>query len=377
MPLSRKEQIAGTIVTFLAILLLSIYTIFSLIGLESEEQFLLQFGASFIVVGFFCFFVSRKYRKENKLAEIDYLNIGTQRYILGIFMIFYGVPKLFGNFFDYQLFALDSKLTDVSEFELAWYYFGKNRWQELFAGIMEFVPGLLLLHRRTYYVASLILLPVTAQVFILNLFFKIGGVTFPAATILLACNIYIIYSQREKIVHFFRSLTFPAHHGLSPKTRTVVKFLKFVGIALAILVIFGNVKRTFFKSDYTRKYEKLVGIYTLENMKKNNVVYSPADDSAYYKDLYIEKQSRWNVLRRFNNKTDAFILAINTKNDSIKIYINKGGAGDGPTILDSSTALKGVYHLNNNILNISGIQQNDTLQLAYKKQKLRPKQWFW
>ena len=81
-------------------------------------------------------------------------------------------------------------------------------WQELFAGVMELVPGLLLLNRRTYFIGALILLPVTGQVFILNFFFKIGGITFPAAVILLACNLYIVYSEKEKIVQFFRSLDF-------------------------------------------------------------------------------------------------------------------------------------------------------------------------
>ena len=40
---------------------------------------------------------------------------------------------------------------------------------ELFAGIMEFVPGLLLFHRRTYYLGAPFI-PVVGQVFILNLF---------------------------------------------------------------------------------------------------------------------------------------------------------------------------------------------------------------
>jgi len=72
-------------------------------------------------------------------------------------MIFYGVPKLCGTFFDYQLFALDSKLIDVSEFELAWYYFERTDGRNYF-------PVLWNLYRiiastpETYYVASLILL---------------------------------------------------------------------------------------------------------------------------------------------------------------------------------------------------------------------------
>ena len=71
-------------------------------------------------------------------------------------MVKYGVPKLFGHFFDYQLSALDTPMGSVSDFELAWYFYGLNPWHELFAGIMEFVPGLLLFHRRTYYLGALL-----------------------------------------------------------------------------------------------------------------------------------------------------------------------------------------------------------------------------
>jgi hypothetical protein len=377
MHLSKREQNIGTTISSFAILLFTVYLLLSTLGVGDEIMILFVIGLSLLFSLLFCFSIQHRLRKKNKAAEIDYLNIGTQRYLLGLFMIFYGVPKLFGNFFDYQLFALDSKLADVSEFELAWYYFGKNKWQELFSGIMEFIPGILLLNRRTYYVASLILLPVTAQVFILNLFFKIGGVTFPAAIILLACNVYIIYSQKERILSFFQSLVFSPDINLGRRTLRLIKFCRWSIILLAVLVALMNIKRAFSSPAHKGKYSKLVGMYTLETMKKNHVDYSPKDDSLLYKDLYIEKQSRWNILRRFNNKTDAYILDLNPANDSIAIYINKGGIGDGPDIIDSLTVLKGVYKLNKNLLTITGIQLKDTLQLQYRKQDLSPKKWFW
>lgn len=377
MKLNKREQNGGVIISFFAIVLLSAYVIFSALGFNDEILLLSVFGSVFISTICLCFFVLRKYRKENKAVEIDYLNIGTQRYILGLFMILYGIPKLLGVFFDYQLFALDSKLIDVSEFELAWYYFGKNRWQEVFAGIMEFIPGLLLFHRRTYYIAAIILLPVTAQVFFLNLFFKIGGVTFPAATILLACNCYIIYSQKEKIIQFFKSLDFSPNISLSAKTSVFIKVGRWVSLTLVALLLFFNVKPVLFRSNYNIKYTKLIGVYTLETMTKNKTSYTPTNDSIFYKDLYIEKQSRWNILRRYNNKTDAFIMDINTNNDSIEIYINKGGMGDDADIIDSLTVLRGTYKLEKDLLSISGVQLKDTLQLNYRKRNIKPKEWFW
>ena len=376
MTLNKTEQNFGVIISFGAILLLSV--VFATVYIGDEILLLPALGTAIIGTACFCFFVLRKYRKENKVVEIDYLNIGTQRYILGLFMIFYGIPKLGGTFFDYQLFALDSKLMDVSEFELTWYFFGKNRYQELFVGFMEFIPGILLLSRRTYYIAAIILLPVTAQVFILNLFFKIGGLTFPAATILLACNSYIIYSQKEKIIQFFKSLHFSSNITLTGKTVAFIKICRWTVMVLAVLLLYMNFKPLFLKSTYKVKYEKLIGIYTLEKMTKNNNTYLPTNDNFFYKDLYIEKQSRWNILRRYNKKTDAFIMDINTKNDSIHIYINKGGIGDAKDIIDSLTVLKGTYKLTGNDLTIKGIQLNDALELKYKKQdRIKPKEWFW
>lgn len=375
MTLSKRDQNLGAVISLSVIGLFLLYLIFSIVGFSDEA--LIVLAVPLLAAICICIFLLRKYRKENKPEVIDYLNVGTQRHLLGMFMIFYGLPKLFGGFFDYQLFALDTRLGDVSEFELAWYFYGKNRWQELFSGIMEFIPGILLLNRRTYYFGAILLLPVTAQVFILNLFFKIGGVTFPAAIILLACNVYILYSQKEKIIQFIKSLDFSPAVIFSGKARLFLKACKWTIILLAVALIGMRTKSVLFKSDYLRKYESLVGMYTLEEMQKNATAYTPVNDSLYYKDLYIERQSRWNILRRFNNETDAFILELNQTNDSLTLYINKGGIGDSPDIKDRATVLKGTYTLANNLLTINGVQLNDTLQLKYRRQSLRPKQWFW
>lgn len=379
MPLNRIEQNAGTFISFWSITLFLVYLGLAILGFNDEIAVLSTIGMAFLIALCLCLLLLRKYRKAQNSPMIDYLNIGVQRYILAILMIFYGIDKLLGNFFDYQLFALDAKLTDLSEFQLAWFFYGKNHWQELFTGIMEFVPGLFLLRRKTYYRAALILLPVTAQVFLLNLFFKIGGITFPAASILLACNVYLLYSQKEKIILFFRSLNFTIlQQPLTGKTKAIVTLLKSIGLFLVFFVVFVKIKPVVFTSAGQKTYQKLVGVYTLKEMKKNGSTYSPASDSLYYKDLYIEKQDRWNILRRFDDKTEAFILKINSQNDSIALYINKGGIGDDPDIIDSATAIKGRYKLEGNNLTINALQSKDTLQLVYiRQEKLKAKTWFW
>jgi hypothetical protein len=377
MKLNKTEQIIGTLISVFAILLFFSYLIFGILGTDNETQMLASIGITLITTLFLCFLIFYRLRKSYKFSEIDYLNIGTQRYILGIFMVFYGVPKLFGAFFDYQLSAIDNKLVDVSEFQLAWYYFGKNNWQELVSGILEFIPGLFLFHRRTYYIASIILLFVTSQVFILNFFFKIGGVTFPAATILLACNVYIIYSQKQNIIAFFKSLNFLPNNSFSKVSNFTIKIIKGFCLLLVVGIIYIKAKPELVKSEFQKKYELMVGKYTLEKATINKQLYTPLKDTTLYKDIYIEKQSRWNVLKDFNNNSMAFILVLDKKNDSLNLYINRGEVGDGLDIIDSTTVLKGKYKLTENELLINGIQLNDTLDLIYRKQDLKPKKWLW
>ncbi len=379
MTLNKTEQNVGLTITALATALILLYIAFPIIGTNNEILMIATLLTCVIGSFIFWILVALYFRKNGKVEMINYLNIGVQRYILGMLMIFYGVPKLLGTFFDYQLFALDSKLSNVTEFQLAWFFYGKNKWLELFSGIMEFIPGIFLFIRKRYYLSSLVLLPVTSQVFILNFFFKIGGITFPAASILLACNLYLIYSQKDKIIQFFKSLNFEIFDAITQNGKTFFKLLKGLGIALVIISTFLRLKSSFGTSTDTINYQKMVGVYSLQTMLKNGTTYNPTtNDSTIYKTLYFEKQDRWNMLRRFNNKTSAFVMKLNKNDNSIKLFINTNGAGDEKDILDSTTVIIGSYKLDNDKLIIKGLQVKDTIELNYlRNNEIEPKKWFW
>lgn len=118
--MTKIEQNLGVIISYFAIVLLQFFITFS-IGFENEMILLVALGTITTSTFLLCLIVFKILRKSNKSSEIDYLNTCTQRNILGMFMIFYGLPKIFGTFCDYLLFALDSKLANISDFELAWF----------------------------------------------------------------------------------------------------------------------------------------------------------------------------------------------------------------------------------------------------------------
>ena len=204
--LSKFDQKLGLTVSLISLLVSSLLIVGATMESGGDTVTVLPMLIVFILVGFsLIWYLLRRYRLSNQAYAVDHLNLSIQRWILGFFMVHYGLPKIFGNFFDYQLFALDRPMALASEFEIAWYMFGKNPWHEMFAGVMEFIPGLMLFNRRTYYLGAIILLPVVGQVLIINTFFGIGVFTLVFAIMLMACNLYIVYSQKPAIQGFIKT----------------------------------------------------------------------------------------------------------------------------------------------------------------------------
>ena len=319
----------------------------------------------------------RGLKKAGDFATIDYLNLGIQRYVLALFMVQYGMPKVLGRFFDYQLFALDTPMGSVSDFELAWYFYGLNPWQELFAGLMELVPGLMLLHRRTYYLGAVILLPVVGQVLLLNFFMNIGVLTLPFAVVLLGCNLAILVSEKDKIVAFIASLDFSWTHELSARLKIGVALGRWLSIALCAFFILNPVRQLISPHLNAQRSNELVGVYTLESMQKAGKAFDPGTDERYYKDLYFERQSRFHMLRRLNNKTDAFQWRFVDETDGFTLKINAGGAGDRPDVIVEENALEGRYQLQGDRLLLTGTQNGESVEFIYRRRAPKPKSWFW
>jgi uncharacterized membrane protein YphA (DoxX/SURF4 family) len=97
------------------------------------------------------------------------LYYGIVRYILGLIMIAYGLTKIMRTQVVLIPFSLwERPLEFVSGKSLAWAFLGYSQWFQVLLGILEFVPGLLLLFRRTTFFGSLVLLPVTMNVYLIN-----------------------------------------------------------------------------------------------------------------------------------------------------------------------------------------------------------------
>ncbi len=148
-----------------------------------------------------------KYTKD----QVYDLFILILRWYLAFYMIDYGWGKINGEQFGiFNQEVLNSPLKDVDKFNLAWYLFSLDKTFNIIVGITQIIGGVLIIINRTTLIGALILLPVLAQIFLIDLAFttEMFG---HSLTIRLSCMIFsdilILLYYKEKMILVWKNLT--------------------------------------------------------------------------------------------------------------------------------------------------------------------------
>lgn len=119
------------------------------------------------------------------------------RWLAAVLMIAYGFAKLNGS----QFTVLDSEVTkpmgEVSRFWLTWYYFGVSTVYGTAIALVEIGGGLLLAWPRTSLIGALVLLPVVANIILMDILFGIGAL--PASVTVLICLLIIVRPHARRL----------------------------------------------------------------------------------------------------------------------------------------------------------------------------------
>jgi uncharacterized membrane protein len=324
---------------------------------------------------------TRYFRQKNDLETLEYFSLSFLRYALAYLMFFYGTGKLFNRFFDITYSAQDTKLAELKSFYLTWYFFGRSTVQIVLLGLMELIPAILLLFRRTYFLGAVILLPVSANVFIVNTFNRVSPFTFLVSLVILLGNMYLIWSRKAEIQAFFKRIAETGtRQSLSPlagKARIAGKVLVIGSLAYFTgTTIYGKVRQ---KISPTYKHiNKITGGFELQQLEVNNRLVLPKLGDKYYQHLYLEPQARWNSVKTFDPSAEPAKLVVkwNAKNDSVSTYL-KLYDDVARNEVDSATTFVGTYKLVKDKLLVNGVQNGDTIKSVYLKKKLTDYTWFW
>jgi len=126
--------------------------------------------------------------------------LGLCRYGLGLTMIPYAVSKLLQlQFVVLPLHAWQLPLEQLSGPILAWAFLGHSGWFQVLLGVLELVPAILLLFRRTTLLGAMLLLPLTLNVLLVNEAFTLWPETRLTAQVLLLLNVGLLVLEWPNI----------------------------------------------------------------------------------------------------------------------------------------------------------------------------------
>jgi hypothetical protein len=125
------------------------------------------------------------------------------RYLVSFLIITYGFAKLNGSQFNVLDSELDKPMGKVDAFWLVWYFFGYSHVYSTFIALTQVLGGVLLMFRRTTLLGACVLLPVIANIIMVDIFFNVASAAWMNAFIILGALLFIVMQHRRELLNLF------------------------------------------------------------------------------------------------------------------------------------------------------------------------------
>lgn len=118
------------------------------------------------------------------------------RYACAWFLYFYGISKLTGHQLVVPAWVAQKPISSLDGFTLTWYYFGYSHAYKYILGLIQVSAASLLLFRKTTLLAALLIVPMMANIVLINIFYRIvAGAEF-LAFFILGSMLLLLWHQR-------------------------------------------------------------------------------------------------------------------------------------------------------------------------------------
>jgi hypothetical protein len=161
------------------------------------------------------------------------------RYFCAFMLYMYGSSKLLHFQFNLQSELVHRPIGSLSGYELTWYYFGFSRVYACILGLMQVAGATLLLFRKTTLLGALAMLPVMANILLINIFVLVNDYgPYVISTLICLSLIAILWHQRVALL----TLLWSTQNGEPDTSKRAHWWIRSSLVMLvAALLIFGTV----------------------------------------------------------------------------------------------------------------------------------------
>lgn len=280
------------------------------------------------------------------------------RYYLGFVLLLYGLEKITLNQFGIQPTALAEPMGNNDSWHMFRAFMGISKSYKFFSGLIELIPGILLLFRKTSTLGSLIAMLVFTNVLMLNIGYDIW-LKLLTFHLILFC-LFILIPDLKNLFDIFilkKSTSLSTIPQIIENKKWLRAILKYalIGIVVYMLVKL-EIRNT--NENINSPYRNIVGIHDIEEFSFNSKTYQlQDDDSANWKKVTINT---------------APFIRVQLKNDSIVEF--NFTADTSKRLLQltlwNDTSVNGKFHyssLNPNEWLFEGLIKDDSIRFRTRK----------
>lgn len=228
----------------------------------------------------------RQKRSAAAWQKFDYWTTTIVRYFLAYIFLTYGLAKVFHNQFTTPLSVMDTRLADISGFDLTWRFFGYSYAYALFIAVSQVLCAVLLFFRRTTTLGALILLPIISNIVFVNFAFGIPVKLFSSLFLLMALFLLLPEWRRFKALLWDNTPIGPpafpvAYFHKSGRLVALKAAVILILIGIPLFELLGS------QSAVPKTTTPLAGTWSVEQYKANGQV-QPASNPASWQKFYVE-----------------------------------------------------------------------------------------
>jgi len=119
------------------------------------------------------------------------------RYACAWLLYFYGLSKLTGHQLTVPAWVAQKPIGSLDGYTLTWYYFGYSHAYKYILGLIQVFAASLLLFRKTALLAAVLMVPIMANIILINIFYVIGPGAENTALFILASLLLLLWHQKE------------------------------------------------------------------------------------------------------------------------------------------------------------------------------------
>ena len=217
------------------------------------------------------------------------------RYYLALILLIYGFSKVFkAQFYLPEPNLLFTPLGNLDKDILFWSTIGSSRSYSIFLGIIEIIPALLLLFRKTAFIGSLMATGVLLHVVSINFSYSISVKIFSLFLLILA--LFLAFKTIKNTWHLFQTGQFSTTDFFEPKRSYKKPFYPFLKSLIIVLLFI----------------EALAPAIKSSNFNDDKVL------RPLYHGAYNVQENQWGIKRFFIHR-DGYLI-FQDKNDSMTDY---------------------------------------------------------